>query len=263
MKIWVLRLIVVLLILILPVSGAALAEESEKADDKPDYVFDISKENTFSSSTKDEPFLHPSSLSKELIETSNVPVMNPELIRILNETTIDGSKFAFGFKASIFLGEWALCYEGESSEANWEYEKVNTNSFDNRGGNETFALKYKQDQAKRVKGEITADIPDGDEVKKMMVLHAAKETKLPVAMETTIGNGTELDHAYRVNGGQSGSLHGYVPAVKEKGSVTYGEVYLVLRGGKQMIEVKNVTQQDVQAWLPVQNHLSLKFIPGN
>lgn len=62
---------------------------------------------------------------------------------------------------------------------------------------------------------------------------------------------------------QVGYLYSYVPAVNERGRVTYGEVYIVLKGGKRQILVQNVTQQGIGAWIPVQDHVSFRFHAGN
>ncbi|MBD4935389.1 hypothetical protein GUF79_04570, partial [Xanthomonas citri pv. citri] len=45
----------------------------------------------------------------------------------------------------------------------------------------------------------------------------------------------------------------------EKGKVTYGEVYLVLKGNKRKLVVKNVTSQGIGAWIPVQDHVTFGF----
>lgn len=52
-----------------------------------------------------------------------------------------------------------------------------------------------------------------------------------------------------------GYLNGFAPAVNEKGNVTYGEVYLMLKGSKKSIVIKNVTSQGISAWIPIQDHV--------
>ncbi|WP_096201757.1 YfkD famly protein [Bacillus sp. FJAT-45350] len=244
-----------------------LAEEDAKEEKKgskiPDYVLNISKENTYHNPTQDLPHLKPSDLAEELLSESEVKIENPELIRLLNESSIGNSKLALGFKASIYLGEWPLSYDSTETNVNWEYQKVNTNYIDNRGGNSAQKLKYTQEQQKKVSGDLTAKVPNSEAVKKMMMIKAAENTGLPLGFETIIGHGTKKDHSYNVAPKNVGYLYGYVPAANEKGKVTYGEVYITIKGGKQHLEVKNVTQQGIGAWIPVQDYMSFRFLSAN
>lgn len=262
------RMIVVLVtMLFLTTSFHVTADEGEKKEKKvfeiPDSVLNITKENTYTNPTQDLPYLQPSDLAKELLESSDVKIENPDLIRILNESTINDSKLALGFRASIYLGEWPLSYNSAGTEVNWEYQKVNTNYIDNRGGRAPQKLTYKQEQQKKVTGGLTAKIPNSEAVKKMMMIKAAEYTNLPLSFETVIGQGTRKSNTYNIAPKQVGYLHSYVPAANEKGKVTYGEVYLMFKGGKRKLEVKNVTQQGVGAWIPVQDHLSFTFMAAN
>ncbi len=229
----------------------------------PKSVLNISKENTYTNPVQDLPYLQPSALAQELLQSTDIVIENPDLIRILNDTTIQFSKLAIGFRASVFLGEWPLSYESDSTEVNWEYHKVNTNYRDNRGGNATQKMTYYQEQQKKVAGGLTATVPNSEAVKKLMMIKAGEKTNLPLAFETIIGQGTNKGNAYNVVPKQVGYLHSYVPAVHERGTVTYGEVYLTFKGGKRRLEVKNVTQQGIGAWIPVQDHLSFSFIAAN
>lgn len=238
-------------------------KEETKGSDIPNYVLTISKENTYPNPTQDLPQLQPSELASELLDTANVTIDNPELIRILNESMIKGNKFAFTLNASIYLGQWPLAYESNETSVNWEYQKVNTNYLDNRGGNAAKKIHYNQDQQKKVTGGLTAKIPNSDEVQKMMMIKAADNTGMPLALSTVIGHGTKKDQVYNIPAKQVGYLNAYVPAANEKGKVTYGEVYLIIKGGKKRIEVKNVTQQGIGAWIPVQDHIALKFYSAN
>ncbi|MCL7749348.1 YfkD famly protein [Halalkalibacter alkaliphilus] len=238
-------------------------KEEEKGFKIPDSVLKISKENTYTNPTQDLPYLQPSELAKELLDSAGVTIENPDLIRILNESTINDSKLALGFRASIYLGEWPLAYESDGTEVNWEYQKVNTNYADNRGGRSPQKITYLQEQQKKVNGGLTAKIPNSEAVKKMMMIKATEHTSLPLSFETVIGQGTRKNNTYNVAPKQVGYLHSYVPAANEKGKVTYGEVYLTFKGGKRKLEVKNVTQQGIGAWIPVQDHLSFTFVAAN
>ncbi len=261
------RLIVFLMILAImsyPMHGfAEEKEKQEKGFEIPNSVLNISKDNTYTNPTQDLPHLQPNELARELIDSTDVTIENPDLIRILNESTINYTKLAFGFRAAIYLGEWPLSYRSDSTEVNWEYQKVNTNYVDNRGGRDVHKLSYFQEQQKKVAGGLTAKLPNSEAVEKMMMIKAAEHTNLPLAFETVIGQGTRKSQTYNVAPRQLGYLHSYVPAAKEKGVVTYGEVYLTFKGGKRELEVKNVTQQGTGAWIPVQDHLSYTFIAAN
>lgn len=67
--------------------------------------------------------LQPSKLARELLDHSEVKIENPHLIKMLNESNISGTPLAVGYRATIFLGKWALGYESNETVANWEYKK--------------------------------------------------------------------------------------------------------------------------------------------
>lgn len=244
----------------------ALAKDKKSSDRMvkiPDYVVNISKENTYPNPTQDLPHLQPSALARNLLDTVNVKIENPTLIRMLNETNVNTSRASIGFKARIFLGQWPLSYESEETNVNWEFRQVNANRVDNRGGNSVQKIFYQQEKEQRVNGDLTAKVHNSDEVKKMMMLAASEKTGLPLSFQTIIGKGTRKDQVYNVPPKKFSYLYAYVPAVNEKGKVTYGEVYLVLTGRKMKLEVKNITHQGIGAWIPIQDHLALKYVSGN
>ncbi|PYZ96893.1 hypothetical protein CR205_14550 [Alteribacter lacisalsi] len=226
----------------------------------PDSAMSISKENTYPNPTQDLPRLHPSDLATELLDTTDIEIANPDLIKMFNESTIKGSKLALGMNVSIYLGQWPLAYDSDETTVNWEFEKVNTNYSDNRGGTTVKPLSFNQEQQKKIRGGLTADIANADMVQKMMMLEAAEKTKLPLSFQTVIGYGTKAERTYNIPTQNVGYLYAYVPAVNEKGKVTYGEVYLRMKGDKRWLEVKNVTQQGIGAWIPIQDYLDFKFI---
>ncbi|HEX7064382.1 MAG TPA: YfkD family protein [Bacillales bacterium] len=261
------RMLSVLMVFLCIVLAAqpALAKD-KKQDEKnvkvPDYVVNISKENTYPNPTQDLPHLQPSSLARTLLDTVDVNIENPTLIRMLNETSINPTRTSIGFHAKIFLGEWPLSYDSEETNVNWEFRQVNANKVDNRGGKSAHKLHYEQEKEQRVSGDLTAKVNNSDEVKKMMMMAAAEKTGLPLAFQTVIGRGTQKDQVYNVPPKKVSYLYAYVPAVNEKGKVTYGEVYLVLTGSKMKLEVKNITHQGIGAWIPIQDHLALKYVTG-
>nr|WP_245350136.1 YfkD famly protein [Cytobacillus eiseniae] len=231
----------------------------QKSITVPNSVLQITKENTYPNPVQDMPTLQPSELTQKLIDSSKVKIENPDLIRMLNETTVNSTPFAIGYRAIIYLGQWPLNYESAETSPNWEYQKINTNYFDNRGGNAPYQIHYVQEAQKIVRGGLTAKVPNTEDVKKMMLLKAMEKSGLPLNFETIIGAGTKKDHKYNIPQKRLGYLYGYAPAVNEKGKVTYGEVYLMLKGSKKMIIVKNVTSQGVGAWIPIQDHVSFGF----
>lgn len=226
----------------------------------PNSVMNITKENTYPNSTQDLPLLQPSELTQELIDSSKVKIENRDLIRMLNETNINSTPFAIGYRAIIYLGQFPLNYESDETSLNWEYQKINTNYFDNRGGKLPYQIHYVQEMQKIVRGGLTAKIQNAEEVKKMMLLKATKKTGLPLSFETIIGGGTKKNQIYNIPPKRLGYLYAYAPAVNEKGRVTYGEVYIMLKGNKKMIVVKNVTSQGIGAWIPIHDHVAFGFV---
>jgi hypothetical protein len=260
------RIIIFIFIMSFIFSNEALAAEKavKKAEIKvPGSVLNISKENTYPNSAQDLPYLEPSKLAKSMLKTSDVPITNPDLIRLLNESSINGSKIAFWYRAKIYLGQWPLSYQSTETTVNWEHQQINVNRLDNRGAKGLAKLTYNQTAHKKVSGGLTASIPNSEAVQKMMLISAAEKSKLPLAFQTTVGTGTKKNNVYNVSPKQVGYLHSYVPAVNERGRVTYGEVYIVLKGGKRQIAVQNVTQQGIGAWIPVQDYVSFRFHTSN
>ncbi|AST00574.1 MULTISPECIES: YfkD famly protein [Geobacillus] len=236
---------------------SALAAAGKPA---PGAVMDISKENTYPNPTQDLPHLEPSSFTKQLLRSANVKIENPELIHLFNESSATDTPWAVGYRATIYLGQWPLNYQSIETSTNWEYQKVNTNFLDNRGGDTAQKLYYKQDMQKYVRGGLTAKVPNEEAVKRMMLHKAMEKTNLPLAFSTVVGLGTKKDQPYNVPAKKIGYLYAYAPAVNEKGKVTYGEVYVVLKGNKKKIVVKNVTTRGVGAWIPVQDRLYMSYV---
>ncbi|MBS4179210.1 YfkD famly protein [Lederbergia citrea] len=258
----------IILALALGASSTALAEKQGQAVNTkkitlPSSVVNIEKENTFPHSNVNLPSLQPSEFTKELLETSKVRIDNPNLIKMLNESAINKSPLSIGVRATIYLGEWPLNYESDLTEPNWQYQKVNSNVYDNRGGIANYQINYVQEMQKTVKGGLTDKVPQAEDVQKMLLLKAIEKTKLPLSFESVIGAGSKHHHIYNVPPKRLGYLHAYAPAIHEKGKVTYGEVYIVIKGTKRRIVVKNVTSHPIGAWMPIRNHLSFGFQGSN
>ncbi|WP_062105692.1 YfkD famly protein [Bacillus niameyensis] len=234
-------------------------KETNKKIEIPSFVLNIEKENTLPNLSEDLPQLKPSEFTRELIDSADEAIENPNLIRILNESSINKSPLAIGMRATIFMGEYPLNYKSEETIPNWQYQKINSNVYDNSSGEGNHQMNFVQQAQKRIKGGLTAKVPQAEDVQNMVLLKAMKKTNLPLTLEATIGAGTKHHQVYNVNPKKVGHLNAYVPALVEKGEVTYGEVYLVIKGSKRKIEIKNVTSQKIGAWIPIRDHLAFTF----
>src|SRR5699024_842855 len=144
--------ILMVLILLIPVSSLAEEKEDPKKEfEVPNHVLNISKENTYPNSTEDQEVVEPSELTSELIENAEVPVENPDLIKMLNETSINPSPIAFGYRGMIYIGRWPLNYESSETNINWEYQSINSNELNNIGGDSEQKMQYNQQEKKEIK----------------------------------------------------------------------------------------------------------------
>lgn len=229
----------------------------------PSSVYNIEKENTVTNSSIDDISIEPNGLAKKLIKSSNVKIENPSLVSLLNETQISKNPMAFWYRAKIFLGKWPLNYQSDETNVNWEYEKINTNVVDNRGGTGSALLNYNQQTFKSIKGHMTPDVSKNGDIQNMILGKVVKQTGLPADLEAKVGAGTKKENRYQVPVRKIGLMNAYIPVVLDKGKVTYGEVYLVLKGGKPSIEVKNISTHGVSSLFPVQDYVSLKLQTAN
>jgi hypothetical protein len=253
-------IIVLVLACLFPVNSFAAEKEKSKDNFKvPSHVLSISQENTFPNTTEDQAIVEPSKLTKGLLENVDVPIENPNLIKMLNETTLKPSPVAIGYRGMVYLGRWPLNYQSSDTTVNWEYQQINENELNNLGGETDQELGYHQQEQKEVKGALTNKIANPDQVKKMMLLKAKNKTNLPLSYGAVIGKGTKKTNTYTIPVKKQGDLDAYAPALNEKGQVTFGEVYIQLKGSKKSIEVKNVTKQGIGAWIPIQDHVSFSL----
>lgn len=240
-------------------SNLLAAEKNDSKDYKvPSHVLNISKENTGKNNVSDRELIEPSEETKELLETSSIEIDNDELTQLLNETTIKPSPIGFGYRGEIFLGRWPLHYESLDTSINWEYQPINKNELNNSSDVQQ-EMNYIQQENREIKGMLTAKIANPDTIRNMMLKKAAKKTKLPLSFHAEIGKNTKMPNAYKVPPKKIGVLEAFAPAVHEKGEVTFGEVYIQLKGTKKNIIIKNVTKQEVGAWIPIQDHVSYSF----
>ncbi|MFD1040092.1 YfkD family protein [Virgibacillus byunsanensis] len=262
-KIGIYSFVLIVFVSIFSFTNSTFGEEKdkEKTDDFdiPSHVLTISKENTYPNSTEDQEVVEPSELTQELMEDAEVPIDNPDLIKLLNETSIKPSILAIGYRGMVYIGRWPLNYASSETTINWEYQQINTNELNNIGGENEQKMNYVQQEQKEIKGALTNKIANPDDIKKMMLLKAKEKTKLPLSYQTVIGKGTKKENAYNIPVKKYGYLQAYAPAVNEKGQVTFGEVYFELKGSKKSIVIKNVTKQGIGAWIPIQEHLSFGF----
>lgn len=238
---------------------SAISFAKEESEFKlPSHVLDISQENTFSNETEDYEQIEASEETKELIDTANVKMMNPDLIQLLNETSIRPSPIGIGYRGMIYLGRWPLLYESEETSVNWEYQSINKSEINNTT-NSPIEMMYSQVEDREVKGALTSKITSPEMIRRMIIEQAQDKTKLPLAYKTTVGKNTKTTSTYQISVQKTGHLEAYVPALNEKGEITFGEVYIELKGTKKNLVVKNVTKQNIGAWIPIQNHIAYSF----
>lgn len=253
-------LLLLIYVIIFPANIFAKEKEQDAGQyEIPNHVLTISKENTFPNSTEDLEVVEPSKLTKSLLDSIEIPVDNPDLIKLLNETSLKPSPISLGYRGMIYIGRWALHYESTETSINWEYQQINTNEVNNIGGNKAETMHYNQQEKREIKGALTNKISDPDDIKKMMLLKTKGKTKLPLSFQTVIGQHTKKDNTYNIPVKKHGVLQAYAPAVNEKGQVTFGEVYIELKGSKKSLVIKNVTKQGIGAWIPIQDHVSFSF----
>lgn len=239
-----------------------VGEEKKKKEEGftlPKNVLSLSKANTFPNTTEDVEVIEPSKTTKELLDEIDIPIDNPDLIKLLNESTIKPSPLAIGYRANVYLGRWPLNYQSANTSVIWDYQEINEKKLDNIGGEEVQEIHYVQQEKKEVKGALTNKIESPSVIKKMILQQATEKTNLPLSFTTVIGENTKLDNYYNVPVKKRGYLDAYSPAINEKGQVTFGEVYIHLKGHKKSIQIKNVTKQGIGAWIPIQDHVSLSF----
>lgn len=225
----------------------------------PDTVKNISRQNTYPNADTIPERVQPSQGTLSLLETTDFTIDNPNLIRMLNESTLKNSFLAIGARSSIYLGNWALSYQSKETIPNWEYSVANTNFIDNRKGIQVSELTYKQQQSFTAKGGLTTPTSSEEDVKKLMMLKAQEKSGLNLSFQTTIGKDTTTNALMKVPPRKVGYIHAYVPAINEKGTVIYGEVYLEIKGSKNRLVIKNVTNTGVSAWIPIQDYITIKY----
>lgn len=259
-KIKLLSFVLIVMMFVFPLMiSAKEKEEKKKAFDVPGHALNISKENTFPNSSEDQEVIEPSKLTKELIDQIEIPIENPDLIKLLNETSLKPSPLAIGYRGEVYLGRWALNYESIETTINWEFQQINENELNNIGGDSPQIMHYNQMEKKEIQGALTNKITNPTNIKDMMLMKTIDKTKLPLSFQTVIGENTKKDQEYNIPAEKQGYLKAYAPAVNEKGQATFGEVYIKLTGAKKSIIIKNVTKQGIGAWIPIQDYVSLSF----
>src|SRR5699024_1160849 len=93
-------------------------KDKKKEEDEfklPKNVISLSKANTFPNTIEHGEVIEPSSTTKELLDELKIDIENPDLIKLLNESTIKPSPIAIGYRANVFLGRWPLNYKSENT----------------------------------------------------------------------------------------------------------------------------------------------------
>lgn len=251
---------IVICAFVIGITQSALAKEKESDEfEIPNHVISIAKENKFQNQPQDTEEIQASKQTKEILKTTDVTVTNPELIKLLNETTIKPSPIGIGYRGMIFLGRFALNYTSEQTTINWEYEEINQNELNNHGGDSDQLMSYYQEERREIIGALTNKITDPEDVRQMMLLTAKNKTKLPLTYQTIIGDQTTLQNNYKVAPDAYGILQAHAPAVHEQGKISFGEVYIELKGTKKSIVIKNVVKQGIGAWIPIKDYVSLSY----
>lgn len=235
------------------------SKNKEERLELPNNVLSITKTNTFPNPSEEMAVVEPSELTKQLLKTINEPIENPEIIKLLNETTVKTTPFTLGYQANIYLGRWPLYYKSESSSIIWDYEHINTNELNNRGGNESQEIKYVQQKDRTVKGALMNQIDEPEMIKKLILQKTKSKATFSVAFSTKVGANTKLNNVYNIGAKKIGVLDAYVPAMNEKGQIVYGDLYVISKGTQVNLQIKNVTKHGIGAWIPIQDHISLMY----
>lgn len=235
------------------------SKNKEERLELPNNVLSITKTNTFPNPSEEMAVVEPSELTKQLLKTINEPIENPEIIKLLNETTVKTTPFTLGYQANIYLGRWPLYYKSESSSIIWDYEHINTNELNNRVGNESQEIKYVQQKDRTVKGALMNQIDEPEMIKKLILQKTKSKATFSVAFSTKVGANTKLNNVYNIGAKKIGVLDAYVPAMNEKGQIVYGDLYVISKGTQVNLQIKNVTKHGIGAWIPIQDHISLMY----
>ena len=215
----------------------------------PAHVQSIEEENTAEQENEVIIDSEAEELTEQWLEKSDIEITNPHLIIQLNETEVNRSIFAFGYSSEVYLGRWPLSYQTSESSVNWSYQKINDNYL---AGDE---LNYLQIEEQKVSGGLQSSVDQSEQVQNMILKDVTERIKWPIDYQATFGANTEKTLPMSNDSGAE-RLEAYVGAVKETGTITYGEVYLTMTGRKQELTIKNIVEEEVTAWLPVKNHLA-------
>ena len=108
---WKVAIALIVLVSVSLFSSIHVTDAKEKKEETvkiPSHVLEISKENTFPNSTEDQEVVEPSDLTKKLIEEIEIPIENPDLIKMMNETSLKPSPIAIGYRGMVYMGRWPL-----------------------------------------------------------------------------------------------------------------------------------------------------------
>src|SRR5699024_10584101 len=161
-RIYCIALIAFFLVFIFPLSS--LAKEKKKDDEQqddfevPSHVLSISKENTFPNSTEEQEIVEPSKTTKKLIEGADTEIQNPELIKMLNESSIKPSPIGFGYRGMVYLRRSPLHYKALETTVTGAYKTVNTNESKNVRVDDAKQMSYLREDEKAVTGPLTNKI---------------------------------------------------------------------------------------------------------
>lgn len=215
----------------------------------PSHVQSIENENTGVQLNRDLLEVTSDELTEDLLAKSEFEITNPHLIEQLNATDVNRSFFTFGYSSEVYLGRWPLSYQSKETSVNWAYQKINDNFI--TAGQPI----YSQKEERKISGGLQSKVIKSDQVQNMVLLNTKERVHWPIDFQSVYGANTKKQIALTNDSGAS-QLEAYAPAIKETGTITFGDVYLTMTGRKQHLKIKNVVEEELISWLPIQDHLA-------
>ncbi|WP_017473747.1 YfkD family protein [Amphibacillus jilinensis] len=215
----------------------------------PSHVQSVEEENTVEQKQETIKDIDVEGFVEKLLKKSEVEITNPHFIEQLNATDVNNSKFAFGYSSEVYLGRWPLHYQSKETSVNWAYQKINENFVSGT------PLTYLQNEEAQISGGIQNKVANSDQVQSMVLTSVSERVEWPIAYKAVFGATTEKQIPLANEAGAE-RLEAYAAAVKESGIITYGEVYLSMTGRNQTLKIKNVVEEEVMTWLPIQHYLA-------
>src|SRR5690625_2198177 len=159
--------------------------------------------------TEDMELIEPSKETKELLQAKKVKIDNPDVIKMLNESVINPSPIAIGYRANIYLGRWPLYYESENTSVIWDYQEINEQDLNNHVGESVQERRYIPQEEREGKGALTNKRTHACMIKQMILQSSQQTTSLPLSFSTLCGAKTKLEDFDNVPKDKSGVVQEY------------------------------------------------------